>query len=78
MQTSERWTGWAGALRRLGLADAAAWLIEAAGPLRLVGAQLLIAGGVFAGKDAVEFADLLEDEQASQAFIELLRADISR
>lgn len=75
MHTRERWTRWAGNLRRLGLAGLAAWLIEAAGPLRLIGAQALYAGRGMAGDDLMALADLLEDPRESEAFAEFLRAD---
>ena len=71
------WPVWMETLRRLRLEGFAAWLLEAGGPLNLIGAQLLYIGQPFvnpstsAGIDAL--ANLLEQEDEYRAFSALLK-----
>jgi hypothetical protein len=60
----------------MGLDGFAAWLLEAAGPLHILGAQLLYIGQPFASPQASDgiraLANLLEQEDEAQAFATLL------
>ncbi|MGZ6346471.1 MAG: hypothetical protein ACXWNC_02720 [Anaerolineales bacterium] len=74
------WPSWAEFLRRRGLEGLAAWALEAAGPLTVLGAQALYLGGPLLrpalSKGFIEaFADLLEDHSEAQAFAAFLRED---
>lgn len=80
IQTRASWPTWAEFLRRHGLESLAAWALEAAGPLNLVGAQLLYFGGpllrpVFSHEQFEAFAGLLESEEEAHAFAAFLRED---
>ena len=77
-ETRVSWPQWAGFLRRHGLEGMAAWMLEAAGPLTALGAQILYLGGPFlrpALKDDqyAALADLLEDPVESHSFAAFLR-----
>jgi hypothetical protein len=72
------WSRWADRLHRLGLGNLAAWTLEAAGPLALLGAQALYFGGKLlrpALSDAAvrDLAGLLEDEHERLSFVNFLR-----
>ncbi len=72
------WPAWSGFLRKYGLENFAAFLLEAAGPLSIVGAQLLHFTGPFLpkalnGNQQDALADLLEDHQEAAAFAAYLR-----
>jgi hypothetical protein len=68
------WPGWAESLHRLGLENLAAWLLEAAGPLSVVGAQLLyFSAPLFSGARLETLAGLLEDHDETLAFSAFLR-----
>ena len=73
------WPIWMDVLRKQGLAELAAWVLEAAGPLNLLGAQILYIGQPFvsfpAGQSMRALADLLEQEEESGAFIALLKGN---
>jgi hypothetical protein len=76
------WPGWAEFLHRRGLEGVAAWALEAAGPLTMLGAQALHLGGPLlrpaltdAQRDAL--AGLLEDRNEAQAFVAFLREEVS-
>jgi hypothetical protein len=76
------WNGWAEFLRRHGLENLVAWLLEAAGPLTILGAQVLYLGGPLlrpalsdGQRDAL--AGLLEDRDETLAFTAFLREEIS-
>jgi hypothetical protein len=76
------WSGWADTLHRHGLDKLAAWLLESAGPLAVLGAQALYFGGPLlrpaisdAQRDAL--AGLLEDHDEVQAFTAFLREEKS-
>lgn len=73
-------TEWAVRLRRWGVHQFAAALLEASGPLNLIGAQLVYLGqpvlnGVFADRHLSTLAELLEDPGQTQAFIHHLREE---
>lgn len=72
------WPGWAEFLRRYKLDDLTAWLLEAAGPLTVVGAQALYAGGplfrpALTDSQRDSLARLLEDRNETHAFVRFLR-----
>jgi hypothetical protein len=74
------WSAWADFLRRLGLENLAAWALEAAGPLTLLGAQALYLGEpllhpAFSNAQVNALAHLLEDGQETQAFAAFLREE---
>ena len=72
------WPEWIDALRRRGLDGFAAWLLEAGGPINLLGAQLLYLGQPFVTLQASDglraLARLLEEEDEARAFTERLRS----
>jgi hypothetical protein len=75
------WPGWAEFLHRYGLENLVAWALEAAGPLAVLGAQVLYIGGPFLRpawsdlqRDAL--AGLLEDRDEALAFTAFLREEI--
>lgn len=72
------WQGWQQKIHALNLSDVAADLLEAAGPLHLVGAQLVYLGEPLLGslvppERLRALAHLLEDPQAAQDFARGLR-----
>jgi len=74
------WSAWADFLRRLGLENLAAWALEAAGPLTVLGAQVLYLGApllrpVFSDAQAGALAHLLEDDEEMRAFVAFLREE---
>ena len=75
------WPTWAEFLRTRGLEGVAAWALEAAGPLTVLGAQALHIGSplmrpVLSNIQIEAFADLLEDPQEVQAFANYLRKEL--
>jgi hypothetical protein len=72
------WPAWADFLRQRGLEGLVAWLLEAAGPLTILGAQALHFGEPFL-RPAIpvnqleELAHLLEETDEGQAFVSYLR-----
>ncbi len=78
MQPRSEWSKWAESLRRLKLDGFAAWLLEAGGPLTLLGAQAVYLSQPFiGGKKLDSLAHLLEEEQESQAFARYLRGELN-
>ena len=70
------WTQWAESLRRLKLDGIVAWLLEAGGPLSLLGAQALYFSQPFIGGGKIQaFANMLEDDQEVLAFANYLRGE---
>lgn len=72
------WPAWLETLHRWGLENFAAWLLEALGPVNLVGAQLVylgqpVAEAFFSNEDLQALAHLLEHPQEAQAFVRFLR-----
>ncbi len=81
-RTRLAWPAWSVFLHKYGLENFAAFLLEASGPMSIVGAQLLHFTGPFLHpalsmdqQDAL--ADLLEDRQEATAFAAYLREDTS-
>ena len=74
------WPTWADFLRQRGLEDLVAWALEAAGPLTVLGAQMLhfssplLRPGPSSGQ-VEAFAGLLEDHHEMRAFAALLRKE---
>ncbi len=77
-ETRSSWSAWAKFLRQRGIDGLAAWLLEAAGPLTILGAQALHFGEPFLrpalpGGQIQELANLLEETDEGLAFIAYLR-----
>lgn len=70
------WPEWVGFLRQRGLQGLAVWLLEASGPLALIGAQVLYMGQPFIRNSHIDaLAHLLEDHDEAQAFAAFIRED---
>ena len=77
MQSRSEWSEWTESLRRLKLDVLAAWLLEAGGPLTVLGAQAVYLGQPFlGGKKLDPLAHMLEEDEESQAFARYLRGEI--
>jgi len=77
------WCGWAAKLRRWGLGDGTATLLEAAGPLTLLAAQVVYLGqplfsSWLPGSGLKALAGMLEDPTKTQGFVQLLRETPNR
>jgi hypothetical protein len=71
--TREYWPRWAEALRHYQLHELTASLLDAAGPLALLGAQALYVGRAFIVNDQLTaLAEMLEEESEAQAFASFL------
>lgn len=75
------WPSWAEFLHRRGLESLAAWVLEAAGPLTVLGAQALYLGGpllrpAWSNGQIDAIAGLLEDHREVLAFAAFLREEI--
>ena len=71
---------WAARLQRWRMHQIAAVLLEAGGPLKLIGAQLVfisqpIFSGLLAGEQIEALAGLLEEPEKTKTFIQFLRED---
>jgi hypothetical protein len=74
------WSKWANFLRIHQLDGLVAWAMEAAGPMTLLGAQVLYLGDplirpVIPGLQLDELVNLLEETSETQAFVAFLRGD---
>ena len=73
------WPIWMDILRKQGLAELAAWVLEAVGPLNFLGAQILYIGQPFVssstGQGLRALANLLEQKDEAGAFIALLKGN---
>ena len=72
------WQVWADTLYRWGIKDIVATFLEATGPLNLLGAQVVYLGQPFLNQVLPEghldiLAQVLEDPQATQAFVRFLK-----
>ena len=77
MQPRSEWSTWAESLRRLKLDVVAAWLLEAGGPLTVLGAQAVYLGQPFmGGKKLDSLAHMLEEDEETQAFARYLRGEV--
>ena len=77
MQTSRTyWPTWAKRLNHWNLNTFAAWLLEAGGPLTLLGSQALyFVSPFFGGKQIQTLAEMLEEDDEVQAFANYLREE---
>jgi flagellar biosynthesis/type III secretory pathway ATPase len=78
MENRTSWSSMAAYLRKVGLDGTVAWLLEALGPLTVLGAQALHFGEPFirSGRPPAEFKELvnlLEDPGKSRDFAAFLR-----
>lgn len=78
METSRAyWPIWVDSLRRQGAADLVAWLLDAAGPLSILGAQALYLSQPFFSPSSMQgmraLANLLEQEDEARDFSALLK-----
>lgn len=76
------WPEWARFLQHWGLRDVAVILLDAAGPLSILGAQLIYIGQPFFGQSAsrrnlAALAALFEDQSEMKSFAAFLREDVS-
>lgn len=71
------WPAWLESLRKHGLAELAAWVLEASGPLSILGAQALYISQPLlpesTGQGIRALASLLEEEDEVRAFAALLK-----
>jgi hypothetical protein len=79
MRTS--WLPWAKFLRQRGLEGLVAWVLEAAGPLTVIGAQALYLGSpllrpAWSNRQIDALAGLLEDHNEAMAFAAFLREEM--
>jgi hypothetical protein len=75
------WPTWAEFLRQRGLENLAAWLLESAGPLTLLGAQLFyltspLLRPAMSNGQLEALAGLLEDQREALAFAAFLRKEM--
>ena len=76
MQARSDWSKWAESLRRLKLDGFAAWLLEAGGPLTILSAQAVYMSQPFiGGKNLNSLAQMLEEDEQTQAFARYLREE---
>jgi hypothetical protein len=79
MQSREKWHNWSESLRRFKLDGLVSWLLDAGSPLSLLGAQALYISHPFVGGKQIEaIAQMLEDENETQAFAKFLREEAVR
>jgi hypothetical protein len=74
------WPPWVDSLRRIGLGNLAAWVLEAAGPLTALGAQIVYLGSPLlrpglTNQKLDSLAELLEDSDKMKAFTAYLREE---
>jgi hypothetical protein len=75
MQSREEWASWAALLQRFHLDHMTAWVLDAGGPLALLGAQALYFSRSFIGPARADsLARTLEDDGERQAFAAYLIA----
>lgn len=73
------WGAWARFLQRWGLQGTASALLESAGPLNVLLAQLMYLGQPFLPRDHTQaLGHMLENKQESRAFAAFLREEDSR
>ena len=78
MQSRAEWSKWAESLRRLKLDGLAAWFLDAAGPLTVLGAQAVYMTQPFlGGKQLNSLATMLEEDEETHAFVRYLRGEES-
>jgi hypothetical protein len=79
MQTSRAyWPAWAERLKHWNLTGFVSWLLEAGGPLTLLGSQALYFMRPFFGGEQIEaLAYVLEEDEEVRAFANYLREEAS-
>lgn len=80
MQEHSFWSSWAQFLHRWGLSEPAATLLEAAGPLSMLLAQVLYLSQPFWGRQQsgnqwYSLAEMLEDDEQCRLFAKFLREE---
>ncbi len=76
MQSNTAWSQWVESLKRLKLDGLALWLLEAGAPLTILGAQVMYMTQPFIGGDGSKaIARMLENDEETQAFANLLRGE---
>jgi len=79
MQSRDKWHSWSETLRRFKLDGLVSWLLEAGSPINLLGAQALYISQPFVGgKQITSIAQMLEDEDETQAFLHFLREKVNQ
>ena len=79
MQSRDKWDNWSETLHRFKLDGLVSWLLEAGSPLNLLGAQALYFSQPFlGGKQVTSIAQILEDEDETQAFLHFLREKVNQ
>ena len=71
----EDWIRWAETLRRYQADGFATWLLDAGKPLALFTAQLLYWGQPFLGGTARSMGQMLESDDETKAFADLLKGE---
>jgi hypothetical protein len=74
-QARDNWRAWAAWLRSSRLDGLAALLLEAAGPVGFVSAQLLYMGRPLIGPGAAQLAGLLESGESTKEFLTYLSTE---
>lgn len=80
MDSKNTWSSWAQNLQRWGLREPVASLIEAAGSLSILAAQLVYVGQPFISRlmspeHSAELASMLENGKERQSFVSFLREE---
>lgn len=76
MQSRADWSTWAESLHRFKLDGLVSWFLEAGSPLSALGAQVLyVSQPLLGGKQIHSIAQMLEDENETQAFARYLRGE---
>ena len=75
------WRIWVKALHRWGVEDLVASFLEAAGPLTIIGAQLIYVGqpvlnGLIPSTHLSALTGMLEDDQQRDAFVGYIRKEV--
>jgi hypothetical protein len=73
----EDWLQWAETLRRYQAAGFVSWLLEAGRPLAILTAQILYWGQPFIGDSAQALGSMLESDEDTRAFADLLNGGSS-
>ncbi len=67
------WRRWVGALRRYRLDGLMGWFIDTGRPLALISAQFMYAAGPFLGSGIERLGHMLESDEDSRAFAQMLQ-----
>jgi hypothetical protein len=69
----EDWIRWAETLRRYQAEGFATWLLDAGKPLAILAAQVLYWGQPFLGDTALSLGHMLESDEETRAFVDMLK-----